>query len=240
MQPILKILICDDDLPIARQMASITNAALQNTEHSLTICSSGKELINAVNKNFFSIALLDIELSDSKNGIELAGSILKQNPECRILFLTSHIRYAQDVYDVEHVGFILKSEMKDRLPQALQKILRHLSEEESQTVNINTGHAVLILQQSRILYLERRARLTYLHLSGQPEPAGTYEHVEEILLRLRQDSFFQCHKSFAVNWKYVQKMTGCSLSMSDGTVIPISRSHYQDARKSLLRYTTGI
>ena len=86
MQPILKILICDDDLPIARQMASITNAALQNTEHSLTICSSGKELINAVNKNFFSIALLDIELSDSKNGIELAGSILNRTRNAGFCF----------------------------------------------------------------------------------------------------------------------------------------------------------
>ena len=240
MQPILKILICDDDLPIARQMASITNAALQNTEHSLTICSSGKELINAVNKNFFSIALLDIELSDSKNGIELAGSILKQNPECRILFLTSHIQYAQDVYDVEHVGFILKSEMKDRLPAALNKILSRLTEEKNQTVNITTGHTVLVLQQCRIRYLERCARLTLLYLEDPKEPVSTYEHLEDILLRLKQDNFFQCHKSFAVNWKYVEKMSGSSLNMSDGTIIPISRSHYQDVRRSLLRYTTGI
>jgi DNA-binding LytR/AlgR family response regulator len=240
MRPILKILICDDDHRIAGQIADITDNTLQNTEHRLTICSTEEELRAAIRKNSFSIALLDIALSESVSGIDLGAVILKQNPECRILFLTSYIQYAQDVYDVEHVGFILKSEMKERLPQALQKILRHLSEEETETVTINTGHTILILQQSRILYLERCARLTFLHLSDQPDPVGTYEHLEDIMLRLKKDSFFQCHKSFAINWKYVDKMSGSSLRISDGTIIPISRSHYQDARQNLLRYTTGI
>jgi two-component system response regulator LytT len=64
--------------------------------------------------------------------------------------------------------------------------------------------------------------------------------MEDILQRMNPDSFFQCHKSFAINWKYVEKMSGSSLFMSDGIIIPISRSHFQDARKSLLRYTTEI
>lgn len=240
MQPVLKILICDDELPIARQIASVTDDALQNTEHRIVICNTEAELLSSIRKDSLSIALLDIELSGSKSGIELAGYILKQNPECRILFLTSHIQYAQDVYDVEHVGFILKSEMKERLPQALLKILDRLAKEESQTVNINTGHTILILQQSRIRYMERRARLSLLYTTDRKDPISTYEHLEDILQRMKPDSFFQCHKSFAVNWKYVERMSGSSLFMSDGTAIPISRSHYQDARKSLLRYTTGI
>jgi DNA-binding LytR/AlgR family response regulator len=73
MQPVLKILICDDELPIARQIASVTDTTLQNTEHRIVICNTEAELFSSIRKDSLSIALLDIELSGSKSGIELAG-----------------------------------------------------------------------------------------------------------------------------------------------------------------------
>ncbi|MDY5881603.1 MAG: hypothetical protein SPJ63_07635, partial [Oscillospiraceae bacterium] len=44
-------------------------------------------------------------------------------PTSKIIFISSYSGYLMDVYETEHVYFVLKPNMEERLPAALQKAL---------------------------------------------------------------------------------------------------------------------
>jgi two-component SAPR family response regulator len=58
------------------------------------------------------------------NGIDFASKINQIAPSCIIIFISNYLNYATEVYDVAHVYFILKSELNERLPRALEKAFR--------------------------------------------------------------------------------------------------------------------
>jgi DNA-binding NarL/FixJ family response regulator len=60
------------------------------------------------------------------NGIEAAIQIKKSLPEMKLLFVTMHssAEYVKAVFEAGGTGYILKSELRQELPDALQSILR--------------------------------------------------------------------------------------------------------------------
>ncbi|MCI2049151.1 MAG: LytTR family DNA-binding domain-containing protein [Lachnospiraceae bacterium] len=234
----LKIAICDDNTILLKETERLTNRALSELPHKTEVFSCSEDLLRAAAEDDFSIAVLDIELSGNDSGIDLGQSLLQLCPECRILFLTSYDKYAQDVYDVEHTGFVLKSEMDLRLPAALRRTLEKISKDTEKNLAITTaGRSILFLSQAEIIYMERRLRTTYIHMLNRTEPVATSENMDRLLTKLTPGQFIQCHKSYAVSWKYVDRLTENTIRMKNGAEIPVSRKYGREVRESLLEFS---
>jgi len=65
------------------------------------------------------IALIDIEMPKI-NGFELAELVQKEHPRCKIIFVTSHIKYSLEGYKLRPFGFLIK-------PVAYEKMLYYIS-----------------------------------------------------------------------------------------------------------------
>ncbi|EKC47003.1 Response regulator of the LytR/AlgR family, partial [human gut metagenome] len=59
-------------------------------------------------------------------GIRLAQSMKHYAPFCQIIFLSSYLSYATEVYETEHIYFILKSQLHQRIGPALHQALTAL------------------------------------------------------------------------------------------------------------------
>ena len=163
------------------------------------------------------------------SGIDVAKTLNLLVPECNIIFLTSFLGYATEVYETRHSYFILKSELEERIDAALTKVLVDRTQELR--IRFREGRTVQTVTAAEVLYLERILKKTAIVLCSGKKHFTTAK-AEELLKDFPADRFAHCHQSFWVN---VEKITGMkteSFSLVNGEEIPISRSRKKEAKEA--------
>ena len=232
----LTVAVCDDEPELLAGTCRLLGEVLADTDHRICPFADPRTLLKQPEP--FDIAVLDIQLP-RQSGIELARQLLRRSPGCQIIFLTAYMAYCQDVYDVEHIAFVLKEEMATRLPPAVQRACRRLEHRDAAAVSGQMlilgvpGHAIQI-PAADILYLERQVRVTWVHTLGGS--FSTPDKLEELVTRLDPVCFCQTHKSFAIHWTFAGKYEKNTIRMRNGVDIPVSRSYAAAVRRSFLAY----
>ena len=118
------IAICDDEPLYRERLAQSVRAHGNGQAAQLQLFDSPAALLQAVHMHGYApdIAVLDIQM-DEMTGIELAKQLNAALPQCAIIFVSSFLGFATDVYEAEHTYFILKSELEQRIGTALQRAL---------------------------------------------------------------------------------------------------------------------
>ena len=120
-------------------------------------------------------------------------------PFCQIIFLSSYLSYATEVYETEHIYFILKSQLHQRIGPALHQALTALGDRSVQITAQKDGSTHVIALQD-VLYLERNLRKT--KVITQQGVFLTQESPETLISG--SGHFVRCHQSYWVNLKHVQ------------------------------------
>ena len=111
----MKIVIVDDDNLVSLSLKTILEASGEVTVAE--IGKNGKEAIALYEKHQPEVLLMDIRM-DTMTGLEAAEVILKQEPNAKILFLTT---FSDDEYIIRALhlgakGYILKQDFESLLP----------------------------------------------------------------------------------------------------------------------------
>lgn len=226
----IHIAICDDDGVQIRKTEKLIQQKAARFSPEIDLFSNGAELIRAVKKALYSpdLAVLDIHMPGN-SGIEVAKTLNQLVPDCRIIFLTSFLGYATEVYETRHSYFILKSELDDRIDAALTKALEDKVQEPR--IRFREGRTVQAVAISELLYLERILKKTAIVLcSGKKH--FTSAKAEELLKDVPPGRFIHCHQSFWVNTEKITGMKTDSFALINGEEIPISRSRKKEAREA--------
>lgn len=123
-----------DDHPIVRQgLAQLLNQ--QPDLHVSAEAASAREALEAVEKDRFDIAIVDISLDD-RSGIELIKDLRARDANLPILALSMHDEalYAERALRAGARGYIMKQEATEQVMGAIRKVLDgqvHLSEKMS-------------------------------------------------------------------------------------------------------------
>lgn len=150
-------------------------------------------------------------------------------PFCQIIFLSSYLSYATEVYETEHIYFILKSQLHQRIGPALHQALTALGDRSVQITAQKDGSTHVIALQD-VLYLERNLRKT--KVITQQGVFLTQESPETLISG--SGHFVRCHQSYWVNLKHVQAIGSNHFTMDSGSGIPISRTYLQEAKQRFL------
>ena len=89
---------------------------------------------------------------------------------------------------------------------------------------LHTKNKNLYLQQTHILYLERKLRITYIE-DHQGHIYTSHEKLSDLMLRLNHH-FLRVHESYIVNEKYILSMKRTSIELINGKEIPVSRKYH--------------
>lgn len=224
------IAICDDDYKQSQKTEKLILKKAERFSPETELFSDGTELIKAVKNGGYTpdLAVLDIHMPGN-SGIEVAKMLNLLIPECSIIFLTSFLGYATEVYETRHNYFILKSELEERIDAALTKVLADRTQELR--IRFREGRTVQTVTASEVLYLERILKKTAIVLC-RGKKHFTAAKAEELLNDVPPGRFVRCHQSFWVN---VEKITGMkteSFSLVNGEEIPISRSRKKEAKEA--------
>lgn len=173
----------------------------------------------------YSIFMIDLSVFGQK-GMMLAKRINEQIKGAQIIFMGDEHQFTSEMYETKHCYFINKNNYQDYLFKALQKAINLIRQTHSFIV-IKNHKKTIIIYLDEINYFERDLRKTIIHL--QDQDYQTYENFKSFE-NLIPDNFFECHRSFIVNFNQVREYQKNRFTLIDGTNIPISRSHEKQAK----------
>lgn len=115
-----KILLVEDDLPVAR----VYQAYLEKEPYQVTHVASGKEALDAIKLEMPEVILLDLKLPDM-SGHDILKQVRASTPSCPVIVITAHgsINVAVEAMQAGAADFMLKPFNADRLIYTLRNTL---------------------------------------------------------------------------------------------------------------------
>lgn len=227
----LPIAVFDDEpLHALRTRTAILDHA-DGLRPDVRLFETPEALLQAVEEGYSPrIAFLDIQ-TDGSGGISLAEELNRRLPGCAVIFLTAFLEYATDVYETRHVYFILKSQLEQRVGDAIRRALSAQSAPE--LLCFRAGSAYRTIPCREVLFLERILHKTRIVCqSGEEQTAAL---PSQLLSGPAGQDFIRCHQSYWVNFFHIRAMEHGEFLLSNGGRIPISRTYRAAAREQFFR-----
>lgn len=235
----MKIAICDDNTEYLSFLTGQVKAYISETNPSIYVNNFTPDslMIQLENNRFdYNIILLDIKMG-SYDGIYIAKMINDIAPLCNIIFVTNYLDLATDVYDVSHTYFILKSELKKRLPVALNRAVRKVCDENSKYVIIKNNSRNICLNSKDITYAEIYGKKLTIHLTDGES------YISNLALKKLHEQlpdFIRIHNSYLINPLYIRSISKDLCSLSNGIALRVSRTYSKKAAEDYNRYLASI
>ena len=227
----MNIALVDDVTEHLKLTQNMTEAYLKERKIAgdLSCFDNAKQLLEHVQKDDYcpDIAILDIQMEEI-DGIELARKLNEVIPACRIIFLTSYVAYASDVYETQHIWFVLKKDAKDYFNRAMDKAISSLEEKQKSSLILKQGAKTILIPVNQILYLTKVGRKAQIFCTDGVyyDPHRPAELINEEL----KGHFLHCHQGFWVNLDMVKELDHDEFILKGDVKVPISRSMRQIAR----------
>lgn len=222
----MRIAICDDEpLQLEALQKALTDYA---AEHSLELfCdafSDGESLLKSEKK--YELYILDYQMP-GLDGLETARRLREeQNCNAAILFLTSYREIVYDAFGVRAYRFLVKPIDKEKLWSALDSLLRSSAMFARLCLRREGGNDILSTKD--IYYIEAYKKTVIVRLENETRE---YPYlISDIEKFLPVDVFFRPHRSYLINFEYVDRDDGKTITMKNGEKIPISKRALQDYR----------
>lgn len=141
--------------------------------------------------------------------------------------------------DIRAASLLVRPFGKDQAASVLREFLASvcgtMDKEDERKIVVENRQGKIALPVSQIYYVEVRERKVFLRL--QTREYGQYTTMEN-MMEILPDSFVRCHRSFAVNTKYLErvKLSENTIYLHHGHKVPLSRS-YKPALKEYILFT---
>lgn len=224
--------ICDDDNNVACYIKNkISKICPASTE--IVIFNSASELTDyVINKRAPNAIFMDICL-DNENGIDAIKKRGNHIIDIPVIFITGYTEYCQDIFiDFKPWGLLVKPIDNDKLEYYINKLYDIYGNRPSSIfINVNGQQSKILTND--ILFIESDKRKVIYHTTN-----GKFEEYTKLDSAVEKlgAGFLRCHKSFAVNLKYVTNFEKSKIILSTKREIPVSRSYCQSVKTAIFEY----
>jgi DNA-binding LytR/AlgR family response regulator len=185
-----------------------------------------------IKNNHVDILFLDIEMT-GMSGMELAKRLVTPAPA--VIFTTAYSEYALEGYKVNSIGYLLKpiffedfievvNKAKVLFKEQIYPVKTYIhvkSEREYIKISTNDIHFIRSLQNYVVIHTDQETIMTL----------QTLKSISEEL----PDNFVQTHRSYIVNAKRIERMSGCKIQVGKFQ-IPISQRMSTESKEKIKRF----
>ena len=229
-----QIAVCDDQQESLEYISALVQSWAEQLGISvrLSCFQSGESFLftYAEQKNF-DILLLDIEMN-AINGVELAKTIRRENDGVQIIFITGFPDYIAEGYEVAALHYLMKPVSSEKLQQVLNRALGKIKKNEKSLFLSLSGETVRI-PVYEIKYLEVQQNYVTIHARRDYTVKKTLGEFEQEL----DERFYRMGRSYLVNLSYIDKITKTNVFLSDGSILPLPRGHYESLNRAFITHT---
>lgn len=236
----VNIIICEDNEIQRKEIISIIDAEIKKYNSKIALSTNNpEEVIRYIdNKSNSFLYFLDVDLNSKLNGFELAKLIRQYDPNGYIVFLTAHaeLTLLTFQYKVQAMDYIVKGNInfiKAKIIdciQAVYEISNTSKTKNKNTISIDVGDNIIILDFDEILFFEtagKEHKISVHTTKGYYEFYGTLKNIEKLV----SSDFYKTHRSYLVNTKKIKNIdkTNMVVEIVNGEICYIS-----------LRYLKGL
>ena len=186
-------------------------------------------LIYFIVENLYDLIFLDIELGGNINGVEV-GHIIRDEMDdyiTQIVYISSKNNYDRQLFDVQPLHFLQKPIDVSKLLNDIKLAIK-ISGKENKIFEFKNLRNTVKVPYKDILYFESKGR--EISLVSCKMQYTFYDNIQE-LSKVLPDFFIYPHRSYLVNYELIACFKYEELIMSNGDIIPISRSKRKEIRK---------
>lgn len=231
MKKRLNILIVDDELLIAEMIREM----LEELNYSIVgIAKNYNQAITYLTEGKVDLAILDINLSEQKDGIDLATEI-QNNYQIPYIYLTSYsdpitIRRASKT---SPSAYLLKPFTSDDLHVTIE-LIKSKQSMKPQSIVVKDGGLNIKLTTDEIFYI--KSDNNYLELITSKKKYVLRKSMEKFLEENESRNFLRIHRSYVVNAQKIDAINGQYVIVGKDKC-PLSRSYKEEVLEAFSRNT---
>lgn len=228
----MNCIIIEDEIPAQKILKNYLEK-LPNV-HLLATFNAAIEASAFLNSNDVDLLFLDINLPDI-SGLDFIKTV--KNPPA-VIMTTAYPDYAVSSFELETiVDYLVKPFSFERFYRAVKKaqgrvkpkqVEANVKEVKSIFLNVDKTLHKIVLDD--IVYIE--SDRNYITVVTKQGKHSYIDSLKNWVDRLPSDIFIQIHKSYIINSKEVNKISGNEIYLN-GNRIPIGRTYKQDLLKFL-------
>lgn len=233
----LRIAVCDDDdMAVEAHKEIAENCLKQNGSiGEISAYNTSDNLLYDITEDgfFYDLILLDIEMPGN-TGMEIAEKIKPFLPNIKIIFITSHIEYAIDAFELSIFRYVPKNDLDKRLPAAILDAVRLIELEDGKAYTIQTNSRLEKIPCKEIYYIERDGKnASIISDSGISKVRKSLQQVYE---ELNAEEFIYIDRGYIVNMIHIMQVKNGMAVLKNGVSLPISRSHLSEVKEQINNY----
>lgn len=230
----MRIAVCDDEELFRIEFKSVLDKVLINAEYDIDTFSGGSSLYEAFLKNPFDLVFLDIEMPGI-DGITLAKRLRAVSENVQIVFLTSHIEYALEGYEVNALRYLVKPVDMNKLSEVLKYIQD--KKNNSRQIIIKQEGEDIVIDISDIIYMESMDKNVRI-VTSKSEYITRY-NISDYEEELKNSGFLRIHRGYLISLSKVKKIVKNDVVMDGDISLPVSRSNIKTLKDALYAYVEG-
>ena len=230
----MRIAVCDDEELFRIEFKTILDKVLVNSEYDIDTFSGGSSLYEAFIKEPFDLVFLDIEMPGI-DGITLAKRLRAVSENVNIVFLTSHIEYALEGYEVNALRYLVKPVDINKLGEVLKYIQD--KKNNSRQIMVKQEGEDIVIDLSDVIYIESMDKNVRI-VTSKKEYITRY-NISDYEEELKNNGFFRIHRSYLISLSKVKKIVKNDVVMDGDISLPVSRSNVKALKEALYSYVEG-
>ncbi len=185
--------------------------------------TSGEAFLEAAGK--FEIVFLDV-MMDGIDGLETARRFRDKGGSALVVFVTVEADFAIEGYEVDAAAFLIKPANAQQLHHTLDRL------EQKLMAQVHKNGPLVVLSPGKKLLagtvLYAIIKDHYLKVYADGKMFSPNLSMEGLRSRLPDDGrFVECSRGVLVNLDHISKVETKSVTMDDGTRLPVSRRRWQ-------------
>ncbi|MBO4920761.1 MAG: response regulator transcription factor [Lachnospiraceae bacterium] len=227
----MRIAVCDDEERFLTDIKDHIYEIYNSMDVVVDCFTSGKNLINSFDKQSYDLVFLDIEMPEI-DGLTLAKMLREKSNELNIVFLTGHIEYALEGYEVNALRYLTKPVKKDKMLEVLHYVSEKLTKNHKLKIRVDGEDTFIDVND--IVYFE--AQNQYIMIYTKTGEYLVRYNISDYENELVKDGFFRTHRSYLVNLSKVKKIGKAEVIMEGDKEVPVSRNTVKALKEALYSY----
>ena len=230
----MRIAVCDDEEKFRNQARDMVDKLAGSLDVVVDAYSDGNQLLAAFDKKPYDVLLLDIEMP-VMDGITLAKKLRERSDSIYIVFLTGHVEYALEGYEVNALRYLTKPVQEEKLREVLRFVMDQNTSKKQ--LMIKEDGEELLLNIADIIYFE--AQNQYVMIYTEDGEHLIRYNIGDFEEQLKKDGFFRTHRGYLVSLAKVKKLVKNEVIMEgpDGDIsVPVSRTNTKSLKEALYAF----
>lgn len=233
----LRIAICDDDSNMVEAHAKVAEDMIKKSKAvaEINTYTDSENLLYDIteDKYFYDLILLDIEMPGS-TGMEVAEKVKPHLPNVKVIFITSHIEYAIDAFELSIFRYVPKNDIAKRLPTAVEDAIKLIQLEEGKVYTIQTSSRLEKIPYKEIYYIERDGKNA--SITSDSGVSKVRKSLQQVYEELASEEFIYIDRGCIVNIIHIMQVKDGMAVLKNGVSLSISRSHLQEVKEQINTY----